>query len=88
MQYSWRGPCPREDFNDDWRFDAFNILEEIGFDGVVLSPTNPHFKSMVNEYGLTSGEAREKQVAWERAAMRVASAIVFFGYLVARSFRH
>ena len=72
------GPCPREDFNDDWRFDAFNILEEIGFDGTILSPTNPYFSDMVNEFGLTLDEAREKQVAWERAAMHVASAIVFW----------
>jgi calcineurin-like phosphoesterase family protein len=72
------GPCPREDFNDDWRFDAFSILEELGFDGVVLSPTNPHYMDMVNELGMPPSEAREKQVSWERAAMHVASAIVFW----------
>lgn len=72
------GPCPREDFDDDWRFDAFNILEEIGFDGIVLTPTNPYFKEMIDKFGMTSEEAREKQVAWERAAMHVASAIVFW----------
>lgn len=72
------GPCPREDFNDDWRFDAFNALEDIGFDGVVLTPTNPYFKDMTSSFGLTLNEARKKQVAWERAAMHVASAIVFW----------
>ena len=25
------GPCPREDFSDDWRFEAFDILEKHGF---------------------------------------------------------
>lgn len=71
-------PCPREDFNDDWRFDAFEVLEKLGFDGVVISPTNSHYMKIVNELGMSSNEAREKQVAWERAAMHVASAIVFW----------
>lgn len=73
------GPCPREDFNDDWRFEAYSILEELGFDGIVLSPTNQHYMDMVDEIGMTASEAREKQVSWERAAMHVASAIVFLG---------
>ena len=72
------GPCPREDFNDDWRFEAFDKLEEIEFDGVILSPTNPQFKDMVTKFGMTNEQAREKQVAWERAAMHIASAIVFW----------
>ena len=72
------GPCPREDFEDDWRFDAFSILEELGFDGTVLSPTNKHFKNMIDEFGFAVDEVREKQVAWEREAMHIASAIVFW----------
>ena len=24
------------DFNNDWRFEAFKILEDLGFDGVVM----------------------------------------------------
>lgn len=72
------GPCPREDFNDDWRLEAFSILEKLGFDGIVLSPTNPHFKEMVSTFGMDSEQARAKQAAWERAAMHIASAIVFW----------
>ena len=72
------GPCPRKDFNDDWRFEAFDILEELEFDGVVLTPTNPYFLDMTMKFGMTSEQAREKQVAWERAAMHIASAIAFW----------
>ena len=72
------GPCPREDFTADWRFDAFSILQRLGFDGVVLTPSNLAYKDMTSKYGMTAEQAREKQVAWERAAMHVASAIVFW----------
>lgn len=72
------GPCPREDYDSDWRYEAVRILENIGFDGVVLNPTNSHYADMANIYGMSCDAAREKQVAWERAAMHVASAIVFW----------
>lgn len=72
------GPCPRSDFGTDWRHDAFSILEQMGFDGIVITPTNPYFKRMTAEFGFTQEQAREKQVAWERAAMHIASAIVFW----------
>lgn len=72
------GPCPRHDFSDDWRHEAFTALERLGFDGVVITPTNPSFKQMTGEFGFTQEQAREKQVAWERAAMHIASAIVFW----------
>lgn len=72
------GPCPRSDFGTDWRYDAFSILEQMGFGGTVITPTNPYFKQMTEEFGFTQEQAREKQVAWERAAMHIASAIVFW----------
>lgn len=25
------GPCPRVDYSDDWRFEAFDLLGKIGF---------------------------------------------------------
>ena len=25
------GPCPRHNYEDDWRFEAFDILDELGF---------------------------------------------------------
>ena len=57
------GPCPREDFNDDWRFEAFDKLEEIEFDGVILSPTNPQFKDMVTKFGMTNEQAVQDGIA-------------------------
>ena len=72
------GPCPREDFTDDWRREAISVLEQLGFNGTVITPTNPHFKLMTTAFGLSQELAREKQVAWERAAMHTASAIVFW----------
>ena len=72
------GPCPRSDFSDDWRHEAFSILRRLGFDGTVITPTNSHFKQMTMEFGFTQDQAREKQVAWERAAVHIASAIVFW----------
>lgn len=72
------GPCPRLDFSKDWRHEAFSILNKLGFDGTVISPTNSNFKQMTTEFGFTQEQAREKQIAWERAAMHIASAIVFW----------
>lgn len=72
------GPCPREDFSDDWRREAFSVLDQLGFGGTVITPTNQYFRQMTTEFGFTQERAREKQVAWERAAMHIASAIVFW----------
>ena len=72
------GPCPRKDFSGDWRNEAFTILRGLGFTGTVFTPTNPYFAEMVDRYGFTPESARAKQVAWERAAMHAASAIVFW----------
>ena len=71
------GPCPRSGFSEDWRLEAFSALDELGFDGVVISPTNPHF-NLMQSFGISPERARSKQVAWERAAMHIASAIVFW----------
>ena len=72
------GPCPRENFDEDWRQKAIEILFDIGFNGTILTPTNPYFKVMESKFGFTSETARSAQVAWERAAMHIASAIVFW----------
>jgi calcineurin-like phosphoesterase family protein len=65
------GPCPREDYEnaDKWRKDAIDILNDIGFDGYVLNPTNKNYLKMRN---------LEKQTTWEQTAMSIASAIVFW----------
>lgn len=65
------GPCPREDYEnqDKWRKEAYDILEDIGFDGYVLNPTNKNYSKMKD---------LEKQTNWEHEAMMKASAIVFW----------
>ena len=68
------GPCPRKNYEDDWRYEAFDILEELGFDGTVLSPTNDHYMKMRGQFD----DMLMKQTEWEYKAMCIASAIVFW----------
>ena len=68
------GPCPRKNYEDDWRYEAFDILEELGFDGTVLSPTNDHYMKMRGQFD----DMLMKQTEWEYKAMCTASAIVFW----------
>lgn len=69
------GPCPREDYSNDWRNEAFRILEELGFDGNVITPTNDRFQELRDNYG---NDALVQQTRWEYEAMKKASAIVFW----------
>lgn len=64
------GPCPRVNYDDDWRNEAIEYLEDIGFDGIVLNPTNRNYNK--GNFNL------EKQTKWEVLAMHYASAIVFW----------
>lgn len=65
------GPCPRDDYNDDWRNEAIEILRKLKFKGDVLNPTNKYYDEKDKDH-LT------KQTAWEVEAMHKASAIVFW----------
>lgn len=69
------GPCPRKDYNNDWRNEAFKILASLGFEGQVISPTNARFQELRNKYG---EEALKQQTLWENEAMKKASALVFW----------
>lgn len=69
------GPCPRKDYSSDWRNEAFRILEELGFDGNVITPTNDRFQELRDNYG---NDALVQQTRWEYEAMKKASAIVFW----------
>ena len=69
------GPCPRKDYSNDWRNEAFRILEELGFDGNVITPTNDRFQELRDNYG---NDALVQQTKWEYEAMKKASAIVFW----------
>ena len=51
------GPCPRKDYSDDWRFEAFEILEKLGFEGNVITPTNKNYWKMEVELGLDKMDA-------------------------------
>lgn len=66
------GPCPRENYADDWRYEAFDILNELGFTGNVITPTNPQFHTIEKSVAI------KEQIEWERIAMHIASAIVFW----------
>lgn len=66
------GPCPRNPNEDDfWRPQAIQILKDIGFNGVVLNPTNKYYDESDTNH-------LEKQTKWEYEAMHKASAIVFW----------
>ena len=65
------GPCPRVDYNDDWRFEAIKYLEELGWDGFIFNPTNP-------EYDTKDPTYLEKQTMWEVEAMRSADKVIFW----------
>ena len=68
------GPCPRKNYDDDWRFDAFDILEKLNFDGTVITPTNDHYVEMKD----ANDNMLMKQTQWEFEAMHKATAIVFW----------
>lgn len=72
------GPCPRDDFRDDWRYDAFDILDDLGFTGNVITPSNPEYKTFEIANNLSHEAMLRRQTAWERIAMYSASAIVFW----------
>ena len=69
------GPCPRENYNEDWRYEAAIILRNLGFKGNIISPTNDHYMDMRTEYGT---DMLHQQTEWERYAMHMCSALVFW----------
>lgn len=69
------GPCPRENYGEDWRFEAADILRRLGFKGNIISPTNDQFMTMRSNYGL---DMLRQQTEWERYMMHMCSALVFW----------
>lgn len=61
------GPCPRENYEDDWRKEAVSILEGIGFEGDIINPTNPEYDGNLSW-----------QVEWEHKGLCMASHILFW----------
>lgn len=65
------GPCPRKNYEDDWRNEAIEYLKEAGFDGVIFNPTNPYYDTSDPLY-------LEKQTTWEQKAIHMSDKVVFW----------
>lgn len=65
------GPCPRKNYDDDWRNEAIEYLKEAGFDGVIFNPTNPYYDTSDPLY-------LEKQTMWEQKAIHMSDRVVFW----------
>lgn len=63
------GPSPRTAEQPNWRPEALRILEELGYDGVVLNPL-PETLDLRHGYDL--------QVTWEKQCLAMADVIVFW----------
>ena len=63
------GPTPRNKDVRSWRVEACNILENIGFDGIVYVPEYSSWKPK---------ESYVDQAMWERIALSEATTIVFW----------
>ena len=63
------GPTPRSLDIETWRKDAINILDELGFDGIVYVPEK-ECDDRSYDYN--------NQVFWEREALHNATVIVFW----------
>ena len=70
------GPCSRENYADDWRFEAFKILEELGFDGTVITPTNENYQTYLQNHDKDA--TLLQQTKWEYETMHKCSALVFW----------
>ena len=65
------GPCPRKDYDNDWRNDMIVELKKVKFNGDVITPTNPKYDTKDPDY-------YNKQCTWETRGMHVASTILFW----------
>ena len=65
------GPCPRKNYEEDWRNEAIEYLKEAGFDGVIFNPTNPYYDASDPLY-------LEKQTEWEQRAIHMSDKVVFW----------
>jgi 8-oxo-dGTP pyrophosphatase MutT (NUDIX family) len=63
------GPSPRATTDNDWRPEALQILEDIGYDGVVFVPL-PRTGDWNPSY--------DAQVVWEKEYLNMSDAVVFW----------
>jgi len=66
------GPTPRDPQTPSWRPDALKLLDEMGYDGVVMVPEDAE-----GEWG-SGPEAYMNQVDWERKGLDLADVILFW----------
>lgn len=63
------GPTPRDGEVESWRTEACNIIEQLGFDGVIYVPEYSTWKPKADYVD---------QAQWEREALSNASVIAFW----------
>ena len=61
------GPCPRDNDKWDWRDEAIQLFNNLGFKGDIINPTNKNYDNDL-----------EKQTSWEHKMLCYASAIIFW----------
>lgn len=66
------GPTPRDAATESWRPAALKLLDELGYDGVVMVPEDAE-----GEWG-TGPDAYINQIEWERKGLDLADIIVFW----------
>jgi len=64
------GPTPRKKHNLEWRSEAIKILKELGYNGIVYTPTE--------RKGEFDRNVLKEQCAWEYKTMMACDAIVFW----------
>lgn len=65
------GACPRKAGDGDWRDEMIAELEQCGFKGDIINPTNPNYDTNDKDY-------YDKQCTWETLGLHIASTIVFW----------
>jgi len=69
------GPTPRNDEDLSWRKLALTILDNMGFNGVVMVPEP---KTGINFKDLVEGDGYAKQIEWEEECLNAADKILFW----------
>lgn len=64
------GPCPRDNYEDDWRTQFSERCEELGCEGTLINPTN-------DKYDETNPDELKIQTEWEQMMMDACDVIFF-----------
>ena len=69
------GPSPRQSTDPNWRKEAIQILERLGYDGVVFAPI---WREGVIREKFTHEQNYDEQVEWETQYLNQADLVVFW----------